>query len=169
METQVDHLTSWMTAAGVGHVGENDIVRGSSALAQDGGTPGIAAVPDVISTSMSRLSGRSDSVAMSPLTTDMTDADLVAAADSEEIMAVLKAVGLMQYREPPGQIVSYMSAKRDVIAAFGGATFTQAKPYVQTLLRDGEPHADSHHRIVSTLVFICSVLTVSLYLNSEEN
>ena len=137
METQVDQLILWMTAGDGARAGENDLVRGSSAL-EEGGTPGLAPVPDVLSTSMSRLSGRTfDSMAMSPLTADITCDDLVAVARSEETMAVLKALRLMQEREAPGQVLSYISAKRDLMAKFGGLAWDRAKPHVQTLLRDG--------------------------------
>ena len=131
IHTQVDHLTAWMTAGDGGRAGENDIVRGSSALAE-GGAPGVAPVPDVLSTSVARLSF--NSMAMSPLTADqsITTASLMAAAGSKEIMAVLKALRLMQQREEPaGQILSYISVKRDLITVFGGAVFDHAKPHVQ--------------------------------------
>lgn len=137
METQVDQLISWMMAGDGGRAGENDLVRGSSAL-EEGGTPGLAPVPDVLSTSMSRLSGRSfGSMAMSPLTADITCDDLVSVARSKETMAVLKALRLMQEREEPGQVLSYISAKRDLMAEFGDLAWDRAKPHVQTLLRDG--------------------------------
>ena len=142
MHTQVDHLTAWMTAGDGGHAGEDDIVRGSSALAE-GGTPGVAPVPDVLSTSVERLSF--NSMAMSPLTAEqsITSASLVAAAGSEETMAVLKALRLMQQREgSAGRTLSYISVKRDLIAVFGGAVFDHAKPHVQALMRDGELHID---------------------------
>ncbi len=142
IHTQVDHLTAWMTAGDGGRAGENDIVRGSSALAE-GGAPGVAPVPDVLSTSVARLSF--NSMAMSPLTADqsITTTSLMAAAGSKEIMAVLKALRLMQQREEPaGQILSYISVKRDLITVFGGAVFEHAKPHVQALLRDGELPVD---------------------------
>jgi hypothetical protein len=144
IQTQVDHLTAWMTAGDVARASENDIVRGSSALAE-GGTPGISPVSDILSTSISRLSV--NSMAMSPLTAEqsITSASLMAVAGSEETMAVLKALRLMQQREEPaGQTLSYLSVKRDLITAFGEAAFDQAKPHVQALLRDGEFPVDLH-------------------------